>query len=299
MNIVLIQNRSSGVGNRHGLASDLAEHLISAGHSVRTLEAGAALARETVDAALADASLCIIAGGDGTVHYNLNALSASRVPVYHFPIGTENLFARHFGMDRDIDRLLDAIRAAEVATVDLAECSGRMFSLMCSVGFDAAVVERVAANRSGGVRRADYVKQALCELAEPRTPRLSISIDGRAIVENRKGLVVIANSRQYAARLDPARNASMTDGLLDVVFMPHTTRVGLAKWLLAIRGGVHLRSSQIVCAQGKSIAVTIEGASPHQLDGEAAPIGKLIDDRRTLDVCVLPSALRVLTPRPR
>lgn len=299
MHIVLIQNRSSGVGNRHGIAVDLADRLTADGHTVRTLEAGAALSRTDVDAALSGARLCIIAGGDGTVHYNLPALAAARVPVYHFPLGTENLFARHFDMNRDADRLLAAIRAGSTADVDLAECSGRVFALMCSVGFDAAVVERVAANRTGGVRRADYVMQALCELTEPRTPRLTIAVDGRTVVDHRHGLVVIANSRQYAARLDPARHASMTDGLLDVVFMPHTTRMGLAKWLLAIRGGVHLRSSQIICAQGKAIDITIDGPSPHQLDGEAAPIGPLTGNQRTLHLRVLPAALRVLAPAPR
>lgn len=298
MHIVLIQNRSSGSGNRHGIAAELASRLIAEGHAVRTLEAGANLSRTDVDATLAGARLCVIAGGDGTVHYNLPALAAARVPIYHFPLGTENLFARHFSMDRDPDRLLAAIRTNSTVDVDLADCSGRLFALMCSVGFDAAVVERVAANRSGGVRRADYVMQALCELAEPRTPRLTITVDGRTVVESRHGLVVIANSRQYAARLDPARHASMTDGLLDAVFMPHTTRIGLAKWLLAIRGGVHLRSSQIVSVQGKAIDVTIEGASPHQLDGEAAPIGPLTDNRRAINICVLPAALRVLMPPP-
>ena len=47
----------------------------------------------------------IVVGGDGTVHATLPFLARTGLPVYHAPLGTENLFARQFGMSRDPQRV--------------------------------------------------------------------------------------------------------------------------------------------------------------------------------------------------
>ncbi|HVZ35702.1 MAG TPA: hypothetical protein VG963_24920, partial [Polyangiaceae bacterium] len=133
-------------------------------------------------------------------------------------------------------------------------------------------------------------------------PTLSVEVDGRALIQSQPGLVVVANSRQYAARLDPARSASMTDGLLDVVFYPHRSRVRLGAWGLRTALGVHTRSRSLITAQGKRVHIRCAGqAAPFQLDGECA--GRLLAeepdgdrDQTELRFEVRPGALRVLMP---
>lgn len=316
MPIVLIHNPAAGRGHVLPPSKPILDRLTALGHRVITLDAGPALTTPRLIDHLAGhaegragdsepASLCVIVGGDGTLHYALPALLATKTPVYHVPHGTENLFARQFRMTRDPERLVGAIKRNTVVDTDLGECNGRPFAIMCSLGFDSAIVERVAAARTHGVSKIDYVRRGLSEFLSPRIPALSLSNGGAALATRQTGLLVIANSRQYAARLDPARNASMTDGLLDIVFYPHTGRIDLAAWLSLTAVGLHTSRPALIRAQSSELSITLHTAPhaalpPPQMDGECVPLLGLTeptpDGDHTLTARVLPKALRVLTP---
>src|SRR5678815_1398252 len=92
------------------------------------------------------------------------------------------------------------------------------FVLMCSLGPDASVMRRLDEARRGPISHLSYIRPILAELRDPCLPRVTIEVDGKRVVDGQTGMVVIANSRQYAIRIDPAYKASMTDGLLDMVF---------------------------------------------------------------------------------
>lgn len=298
MSILLLNNPRSGRGTGADIAAELARHLRDAGHRVIPAAAGPELDPGEFRLALRASDLLVVAGGDGTLHHALPAIIETGLPVYHFPLGTENLFAREFGMDRSPSTLLRAIERARVRICDAARCNGRCFSLMVGVGFDARVVERLAASRAGGTTRAAYVRCAVRELAHLRVPRFRVLLDGRIVVDGVSGTLVIANSRRYAARLDPARQADMSDGALDVVFYPHRTAFGLLGWLAATAAGTHLDMKGVVSARGEHIRVELDEAAPHQIDGEAAGPSPALGHAGVygLDVRILPGALRVLTP---
>ena len=112
-------------------------------------------------------------GGDGAMRLAAPAAVRTGVAVRHLPLGTENLFAREFGMNGSALTLRQAIENGRVVTVDTACANGRTFLLMASVGFDADVVRRVDASRSGHIRHWSYVRpmwQAFrqCEFPEMR-----------------------------------------------------------------------------------------------------------------------------------
>lgn len=290
MKIVLLNNPNSGRGTGATVAEGLAAELRRAGHDVKPLAAGPALRSETLTNALRAAELLVVAGGDGTLHHSLPAIVETGIAFYHFPLGTENLFTREFGMDRQPATLLRAIDRSEVRACDAGECDGALFSLMVSVGFDACVVERVAAARRGGVTRGAYVRAAVQELMRPRVPRVTVVADGRCVVDRSPGMLVIANSRQYAARLNPAADASMSDGRLDVVFFPHRSAAGLARWLVASAGGFAASVPGAITTQAQKVEVHLDRDTPRQIDGEGAGVVG------HMSVRVRPGVLRVLVP---
>lgn len=296
--VVVIRNARSGVGNRTRPVDDLVRRLQRDGHAVRVLDAGRELTHERLAGELraSGAQACIVAGGDGTLHYALDALAETGVPVYHMPLGTENLFARQFRMTRDVERVRTALAGSRTSEIDLGVCNGRAFALMFSLGMDSAIVERVASARRAGVRKIDYVLHGLRETLGARIPRVSVRADGQEIVSGRRGLLVVANSRQYAARLDPCRAADMADGLLDVLFFEHSTTLGLAPWLVMTSLGVHTRIGRPVSVRARSVHVHIDdagsagGACPWQIDGECVPLS----ESRSCEITLRPRALRVL-----
>lgn len=307
MRIVLRYNPLSGKGRAAAIADAAESRLRSAGHEVRRVEFSrddpGALGRALDWDGLSAGAVAII-GGDGTLHHALPDLLSRAVPVYHVPLGTENLFARQFDMDRDLDRLAAAASAGRTEAVDVGVCNGVPFALMCSMGPDANIIHRLVRTRRGRISHFSYVAPLLAELRRPGFPRFTVDLDGQRILEGRRGLLVVANSRQYALRIDPAARASMTDGLLDVIFLPCATSARFVRWAVSARLRRHLTDPDAVYATGREVIVLANGGDAdgvcYQIDGEAGPRqeneGGGIGPVRRLHCVVHPRALRVLMP---
>src|SRR5688572_2084966 len=179
---------------------------------------------------MAQVDLLVVVGGDGAVR--LAAASASRagVPIYHFPSGTENLFAREFGMNQSKKLLISAIEQFEVRSVDVGVANGLLFLSMVSVGYDAEVVHDLAARRGDSISHLSYVIPILTQLKRWQPPHLEVTVDGKPVSETCPGFVVVANSKHYGWQLNPAGRASMSDGLLDVAYFPACSRRELIGW---------------------------------------------------------------------
>lgn len=289
MRVAILANPSSGRGRALRVARDLREAIGFAGHEV---EEHSAREPSSTDA-VKRAEVVVIVGGDGTVHHQLPALARSDAAIWHAPLGTENLFAREFGMTTDADALLRAIGAAKVVSIDGATINGRWFAIMAGVGPDSSIVARVAAVRTGPIRKLSYLGPSIAEFRRPNLPVMSIDVDGRRVVDARRGFVVVANSRQYGGRINPARGALMDDGLLDVVFFPCSSRVRALSWTVGCRVGRQGASRWLVSEHATSAVVTIDESqgAKLQLDGEFA--GHASGE---LDIRVQPAALKVLLP---
>ena len=309
--VVLLSNPIAGRGRASAAVRSLRPLLEREGCRVVECEAtagGPSGLREALEGRRAGdrAGLLVVVGGDGTVQAAAGPAADLCVPLFHYPFGTENLFAREFGMRAEPASLLGAVRGGRVLRVDVARCNGRRFLLMCSVGLDANVVNRLARNRSGSISHLSYAEHIARELVFPSFGELTIEADGEAVVSGRPGMAVIANSRQYALRIDPARGASMTDGLLDVVYFPVSRRVGFLKWMALARLDLQRRAPGVVSVRARSVRV--RAARPaagrpfdgvFQMDGEAEPRsgrGSEPGPDAVLEFGVEPRALPVLLP---
>lgn len=289
MRVAILANPASGRGRALRLSRDLRDAVLFAGHGVEECSA-----RDPASAkAAARADVVVVVGGDGTVHHQLPALAASGAALWHAPTGTENLFAREFGMTTEPDDLLAALGEASTARVDLAASNGRPFAIMAGVGPDASIVARVAAARRGPISKLSYAWPSTVEALRPSLPRMSVEIDGERAVHDRRGFVVVANSRHYGGRLNPARDALVDDGLLDVVFFPCESRVRALSWTLGCRLGRQGKSRYLVARRARRVRLEIDAAhrAMLQLDGEFAG-----NASGGLDIEVQPAALRVLLP---
>jgi diacylglycerol kinase (ATP) len=298
---VVLFNPNSGRGRGKRVAEDLRARLESRGEVslVATAKEPPEAFRARLGSAIAGTDLLIVAGGDGTLHHALPAVVGSGAAVYHLAMGTENLFAREFGMDGVIGTLERAVERWRVVDVDVGMVGLGAFGvpspfvLMCSVGPDASVIRRIHETRSGPIRRSTYLGPMAVELLAARLPRLTIDVDGRRAVEDRRGMVVVANSRQYARRVDPAHRASMTDGLLDMAFFPCASGPGAAVHLA--RALLRRPAPSVVYRQGREVAIVSQGPRPPdlQVDGEYRRVmGAPLELRAT----VRPGAMRVLAP---
>lgn len=299
--ITIVVNPRSGRGRGLRLESLIARALADAGHRVTTVPIGdiASLDRDASGSpgppeppGPPDALIAV--GGDGTVHAVLPFAMRLGSPVYHAPLGTENLFSREFGMTREPADVLRAVEARNTDAVDLAVCDGTPYAVMCGLGFDANVIEALHLVRNGAISHLSYLRPIWRELSNFRRVPVSVELDGEIIVEHAVGQLVVANSRQYALRADPALRASVRDGKTDVVFLPHTTRLGVLAWSARTRMRNHLASPRAVYASGERVRITAhEGGGAVQIDGEFT---RKLDAGESMTITTAPSALRVLLP---
>lgn len=299
--VLILANPKSGMGRGLETSQQLASDLRGRGLSVNVLQVGRQADELMHSGVLRPASALIVMGGDGTLHHAADLAVATGTPVFHYPMGNENLFAREFSMRRDHDQLEAAIRAQRTVRMDLGVANGKRFMLMAGVGIDASIIHRVARVRKKAIGHRSYVLPGISEVLRPCLPHLTIEVDGKTIVENVRGAAVIGNSRRYGVDLDPCRKAQIDDGLLDVCFYPAKGVFTMAAWMLDSRRGRHLHRRRLRYAQGSVIRVTSPEPAPVQLDGEAPGIGPDRDDglpesRTPLEVTIEPAAMSVLLP---
>ena len=308
MRVVLLANEQAGRGRARRVALRTAEFLAASAvgnHDVDLASVGPGADNASAADRIARAQVVVASGGDGTVLHAARTILALPVgapapALYHLPCGNENLFAREFGMTRSPGTLARALGANETHRTDAGWISAdglppELFLIMASIGPDASVIHRLANRPRLWAGHAAYTGPIYDELRDPRFPALRIQSEQQVISADDRGIFIVANSRQYALRLDPARRARTDDGLLDAVWLPCRTRVRALRWALQCRFGRHLRDGTARYQQAPSVHVeSADGRPlPVQVDGEAFAPGR---DVRSLVVTVAPAVLSVLLP---
>lgn len=177
-------------------------------------------ARELGAAAVAaGAEAVVVWGGDGTFNEAASALIGSSVPVGLVPAGSGNGLARALGLPRDPRVALRVAFDGRPQTIDAGRLAGRCFFNIAGVGFDARVAalfnQRGAGARGGWPYFVIGVREGCTYCALDYDVRLDDEpFKYKAL------LMVFANGREYGLGARIAPEASLDDGLLDVIIVP-------------------------------------------------------------------------------
>jgi len=294
-------NAASGRGKGKATVDRLAAELVRLGCEPRV--AWTPLDRRRLVDASGEADSgcrCLVAvGGDGTVASLINECPG--VPIAVVPAGTENLFARHFGFDRNPKRAAARIAEGQGELMDLGVADGRRFALMAGFGFDADVVGRHHAARLGraGVlrptHRAAYVEPVLRSSFGYRFPPLTLEAEGvDGHVETLIGTTAfVFNLPRYALGLPFAPKAQADDGWLDLVVFRDPGPLQALHYLWLVLRGLHLDRPGIVHRRIRRVSIQAEAVVPVQLDGD--PGGVVIPGSDAPWIIeVLPRAIEVV-----
>lgn len=299
MSVLILANPFSGGGPNRAHMDALVRELAAFGipaHLAWTPAEGRALLADRG----AHARAVVAAGGDGSIAAVLGMMKETGllpgVPFASFPMGNENLFAKHFGFMRDPKALAAQLARGQTRPADLALANGRLFSLMAGCGMDADIVHRLEAWRNiphpsnphqkRRVSRQSYVQHIAKAMLKYPHPPIILEADG---VRHTGALAMVCNLAEYAGGLRIARNAKDDDGLLDwVLFTRGGTLAGL-RYAFSAYLGRHLRLPDVL--HGRAEKITLRGEAqgdvPLQVDGDAAGTAPAVFE-------VLPGAFRVV-----
>jgi diacylglycerol kinase family enzyme len=229
----------------------------------------------------------VAAGGDGTVDDVINRFPG--LPMTVCPLGTENLFAKYIGMQRDGRFVADAIAAGRTRRLDLCMLNdAQRFVIMASFGFDADVVHRTHARRRGYISKLSYVRPILESFTRYRYPPLQVFADGAS--EPQTGsLAIVSNMPMYAMQLPFAKMALPDDGLLDVRIFERPGRGQLLRYSWSLVRSRHEGLPHVRSLRATRIRVESAVPVPVQVDGDPAGF-------TPVEIRVLPAELTVIVP---
>jgi diacylglycerol kinase (ATP) len=255
-------------------------------------------ATRLAQAAIGEAcDLIVAAGGDGTLNEVINGVAGDleRVQVGLVPLGTGNDFARMFELPGSIGDCIDVLRAGHIHPTDLVRVTTagqvRHFINVSAGGFSGAVNEKLTPEIKQSWGPLAYVRCAAEALPELRAYKTTITLDRASPSELSLYNAVIANGRYVAGGTLIAPEASIDDGLLDIVLVPENPAADIALVAAQIMMGTHLTSEGVIFRRAATVTVHSEPGMWFNVDGEL--IG---NEPATFEV--LPRVIQFLRPDP-
>lgn len=213
--------------------------------------------------------LIIAAGGDGTLNEVVNGMAekSHRPPLGILPLGTTNDFARALNIPKNLEQACDLIVRQHTQDIDVGKINNRYFINILGGGSMTELTYEVPSKLKTMIGQLAYYMKGIEKLPRLRPIELFIKSDELELHEEVM-LFLISNSNSVAGfeRLSP--DASMNDGLFDVLILK---RCNLAEFIrvvsLALRGE-HLNDPNLFYFQTRQIEVSSPDYVQINLDGE-------------------------------
>ena len=218
MKITFIINPISGTVSKSGIPQLIDQMLDKKKFSYEireTLYAGHA-AKIATECKEQGVDVVVAVGGDGTVNEVARSITHSNTALGIIPCGSGNGLGRHLMLPMDIKKDIDILNKCEIHDLDYGIINEHPFFCTCGMGFDAFISMKFAEAGKRGL--ATYVENVLKEGLnyKPETYRIE---DENGTIINRAFLISCANASQYGNNAYIAPQASMRDGMLDVIIM--------------------------------------------------------------------------------
>jgi YegS/Rv2252/BmrU family lipid kinase len=287
--LALIVNPVAG-GGRPARALPAVEQALR-GHGLEhRLEYTASLdhARELAVEAAASGEVAVAFGGDGLIGAVAEALRHSDGVVGILPGGRGNDLCRMLGIPRKPVAACAVLASGVTRDLDLGEVAGRTFTGIASCGFDS-VVNRIA-NDTRVVRGgAVYAYGLLQALPRWRAADFDVRLDSGETRQFTGYSVAAANSKEFGGGMLLAPDASLTDGMLDVVMIENMPRLRYLLLAPTVFSGRHVRRRGVHVVRSREAHITASRPFSVYADGEA--IAEL-----PATIRVLPRAIRMIVP---
>ena len=160
---------------------------------------------ETID-------LMVVAGGDGTVNYAVNAMKRKGldIPIGVIPAGTANDFAGAVGMSREPLEAARQIASGSVERVDCGRVNDLYFVNIFSFGIFTTTSQRTPDERKHKIGKLAYIIEGVKEFRTMHAVPLEIEADGERF--DLRSLMVLIFNGETAGGFHLARRSSIKDG---------------------------------------------------------------------------------------
>lgn len=255
------------------------------------------LERAAREAIAEDWRTLIAMGGDGTFQALANAAFGADVLLGILPCGGGNDFAAALGLPADPKEAAAALVQGEARDVDLLRATSAGGHSRLYVGGGGVGLDAEAAGYANGAFRSlpgrtRYIASALRALVRFTPLEVRIEFPGSAVpaVEVTTLLTAALNSPSYGAGLRLAPEASIEDGLLDVVCLGDLSSFEILPILPRLMRSGELHTAKVKRWRVERARLATTTPCPFHGDGERMGM-------TPVTIEVVPRAIRLLAPR--
>jgi diacylglycerol kinase (ATP) len=223
-----------------------------------------------------------IVGGDGTVNQLVNYLKDLPVKFGIIPMGSGNGLAFAAGIPKKPAAALDLLFEGKAKAIDAFLINNQFSCMLSGLGFDAHVAHEFANKASRGLMT--YTKQTLLHYFSAGTYPFEIAVD-KFNFSTDAFFISIANSNQFGNKVTIAPQASLSDGLLDIVIVQKMNKALLPFAILSqLRGAnktqvlaAEALKKNIIYFQAPSLQIRNLKKAPLHIDGEPKRSSEVYD----------------------
>ncbi|MEZ5014009.1 MAG: diacylglycerol kinase family lipid kinase [Chitinophagales bacterium] len=226
-----------------------------------------------------------VAGGDGSVNEVATGLIGSETCLAIIPAGSGNGLARHLGYSILMRSTIEIINAHAVREIDVCRVNNYYFFSLIGIGFDAYVAKVFSREETRG-----FLTYLWCSLKSVRSfEPFAYTMQYHGVEEKGKAFMInICNSNQYGYNVKVAPQASLQDGMLDVVMVDALPKWKIPFLVLRVFLQIHMKSKYVRLMKCSAMYVEASRHAYLQVDGET------VHKDKDFHISILPKALRVL-----
>ena len=266
--IFLIINKFAGHGKSRGKKVDLAiswlKSHVGKVESANTNHPGHAT--ELAASAHTDKyELVVAVGGDGTVNEVAQGIIGTTTPLGIIPMGSGNGLARELGISMDVLKSAKTFTEGKKQQIDVCRINNQRFLCTAGIGFDAQVADKMSRAKTRGFLR--YIQLTIQESISFKPFKIKMQVDD-VLIEKPVFLVTFANASQFGNNARIAPNASMTDGLIDVVVVKPFNKIWLPVFGVGLFTRLIPKLPFVECYKARKIQLEYAGTNIYHFDGE-------------------------------
>ncbi|MEO8764739.1 MAG: YegS/Rv2252/BmrU family lipid kinase [Ginsengibacter sp.] len=237
----------------------------------------------------------VICGGDGSIRPIAAALLNVKVNIGIIPLGSGNGLALTAKIPRAVDKALEIIFKGKAGYIDAFLINNVVSCMLCGIGLDAQVAYDFSLQKRRGL--STYLRQSFKNFLSAAPYPFELKVK-KTRFQVDAFFICIANSNQFGNNFTIAPEASLCDGLLDIIVVKKMSKPGILWSVIKHMKAGKIRNHEetkfhskgVLYFQTDKIKISNPGLAPLHIDGDHAQTSA------EFNIEILPAAFRLIQP---
>ncbi len=245
----------------------------------------------TKDALMKGYDHIIAVGGDGTINEVVNGFFQDREEITRqvffsiLPMGTGSDFARVLPLSASVDYAEKLLTDCQEKSCDVIKTSffnwegrpqTRYFINVADMGVGCETCIRLN-NKSKAM--GGFLSFLFCFLGVMvsfKSPEFKVEVDGESFYSGKSSLVAINNGQYFGGGVKIAPQASIDDGLMDILLLKDASTFDFLTTLPSAYKGKHLDHPKLKLTKGRQVKISSSVQIGLEMDGETPGTGDAV-----------------------